>query len=488
MKTTAELKEFAQLAQASYALLNDASTYGDNELAIKKTKDLLQSSPNGGFAEKQAEDFTNRYSVLNQFRDADTTANGGFSATLFQDRNNPNRVVLSFCGTEFEGDKIRDLLITDAQIGISGYAKPQAVALYRYVKRLQTGKGVAVSYSEEEMLRLYQLDRGGILTPRVPDIFRAELLGDRGADGRQADGVALMGAGKEIDLAGHSLGGHLAMLAQRLFPGTFDDVVTVNAVAFYAPPLAFPVSPNGLVSESILSKFGQWDETKILRMESVGDGVSELALKYPGNTLTVGMETRHGLSDPFGANHSAANVADGLALTEVFGKLDARYMTDPRTVKPLFDAATMTPGTIYEALLDALRKIILGSDLPLTGQDNPAAEQLSASRKSFYENLSNLAKDPKFIAQVNREGSIASLANLSAADLQTAANNADGIAYRYALNELNPFAVIGDNSLYTQFNTNHELDLYDPATGRGLSNNWIEDRAQFVAAANTRCV
>ncbi len=65
MKTTTELKEFAQLAQASYALLNDAITYGDNEIAIKKTKDLLQSSPNGGFAEGEAVDFTSRYYVLN---------------------------------------------------------------------------------------------------------------------------------------------------------------------------------------------------------------------------------------------------------------------------------------------------------------------------------------------------------------------------------------------------------------------------------------
>ena len=484
MMNITELKEFSQLAQASYALL-DPITYANTPEAIRETVTLLKDSPNGGFAENQAVDFTNRYRVLNQFRDVDTLANGGFSATLFQDRSNSNRVVLSFCGTEFEGDKIRDLLITDAQIGISGYARPQAVAVYRYIKRLQTGKGVAVSYSEEEILRLYQLSGGGLLALYVPDDFRAKLLADTGADGGQANGVALMGAGKEIDLAGHSLGGHLAMLAQRLFPGTFDDVVTVNAVAFYAPPLALPGSLVWGVSETILSRFGQWNQSKILRMESVGDGVSELAFTYPGTALTVGMETRSGILDPFGVNHSAANVADGLALAEVFGKLDPRYMADPRVIKPLFNAATAAPGTIYETLLDALRKIILGSDLPLTRQDNPAAAQLSATRKPLYENLFNLVKDPKFIAQMNREGSIASLTARTAADLQTAANNTDGIAYRYALKELNPFDILGDSSLYTKFNTNHELDLYDPVTGRGLSHTWIEDRAEFLAAANT---
>lgn len=107
-----------------------------------------------------------------------------------------------------------------------------------------------------------------------------------------------------------------------MFPGPFDDVVTVNAVTFYAPPFAFSPSPNKLISESYLSQFGEWDNSKILRIESVGDGVSEIGTVHPGATLTVGMETQSGSLAPFTANHSNANVADGLALTELMGKLD----------------------------------------------------------------------------------------------------------------------------------------------------------------------
>lgn len=83
MKTTTELKEFTQLAQAAYAELNLAAVYADSG-DFRKTRDVLQASPNGAFSEGQATDFTNRYQVLNQFRDFNTTANGGFSATLFQ--------------------------------------------------------------------------------------------------------------------------------------------------------------------------------------------------------------------------------------------------------------------------------------------------------------------------------------------------------------------------------------------------------------------
>lgn len=57
-----------------------------------------------------------------------------------------NRLVLSCAGTEFETDKLRDL-VTDAQIGTSGYAVPQAVPLYRYIKKLQTGAGDRVIFS-----------------------------------------------------------------------------------------------------------------------------------------------------------------------------------------------------------------------------------------------------------------------------------------------------------------------------------------------------
>lgn len=77
MKNTTELKEFAQLAQAAYALLNKLEIYGDGKSV--PLMEQLKASPNGGFAEGQAVDFTNRYFVLNQFRDENTLANGGFS-------------------------------------------------------------------------------------------------------------------------------------------------------------------------------------------------------------------------------------------------------------------------------------------------------------------------------------------------------------------------------------------------------------------------
>lgn len=454
-----------------------------------QTKTALQASPNGAFSEGQATDFTNRYSVLNQFRDESTIANGGFSATLFLDKSNPNRLVLSFAGTEFETDALRDGLVTDVQIGIVGYAKPQALAMYRYIKQLQTAGGAAVNYSEAEIRSLYLLDGNSFSPLSGTDVlfntFKAKLQADKGIEGG-AGGAALMGSGQEIDVAGHSLGGHLAMLAQRLFPSTFNDVVTVNAVTFYAPPFAFPGSPNAINSETILSQFGQWNESKILRMESVGDGVSEIGRTYPGLTLTVGMETRPSVLDTVTTNHSVANVADGLALTELMGKLDARYMSDPRVVKTLFDAASNTPGSSYETLLDGLRKIIQGSAQPATSLDNPAADQLSATRKSFYDNIKTLSESSAYLAGVGK-------LTLTLADSTLATRAKTDFGAFLSLNALSPVVISTtdttalaqlkqvNETLAQQWEADTQLSANQRAQGFGnFTDSWISDRVAIL--------
>ena len=75
-----------------------------------------------------------------------------------------------------------------------------------------------------------------------------------------------------------------------------------------------------------------------------------------------------------------------------------------------------------------------------------------------------------------------------ATDLTNLAQGSSAVAYRYALKELNPFAILGNNDLYAPHNQNRELDLYNAgerpnATG-ALTSEWIEDRAAFLAWKN----
>lgn len=110
-----QLKEFVQLGQASYSFFTAADFY-KNTIDPRSTITQLTRAPNGPFSEGEATQFTDRYAVLDQQTDPGIK---GFSVTVFQDRVNPNRVVLSFLGTEFNGDKIRDLLLSDLRIGFA---------------------------------------------------------------------------------------------------------------------------------------------------------------------------------------------------------------------------------------------------------------------------------------------------------------------------------------------------------------------------------
>jgi Ca2+-binding RTX toxin-like protein len=470
---TSELKEFTELAQAAYAYFNEAD-YGDKDstkLILNNSQSTLNTTT---FSETQADLFTDRYSVVDQFQETSVSDSNGFSATVFQDESNTNRVVLSFRGTEFGSDTPRDFVVTDLRIGTTGYAFPQALSLYRYVKQLQAVEGEQVAYSEEEMANLYALSKGNDIPPSSLvgsssfNEFKQELAGDIG--------LGVLQDGMEIDLAGHSLGGHLAMLAQRLFPDLFDDVVTVNAPGFYE----LPSSLNTLEVESLLSRFGEWNEDKILRLESDGDAVSELGSVMPGVELIVGMETTTEVLDVLN-NHSVANIADGFALKEVIEKLDSQYASNEQSTndffRTLFSQSSDAPNSTYENILDSLRNLILGAGQVDTALDDlNDKDKTGTSREPFYLNLTELEQSEQFQAL---QGSVrfvhtAMLAN--AANL----NTAEGFAYRYALVNLNPFTLVsnGEVDLYEQHNQNGELNIDK------FSAQYLADRALMLAVKN----
>ena len=76
-----------------------------------------------------------------------------------------------------------------------------------------------------------------------------------------------------------------------------------------------------------------------------------------------------------------------------------------------------------------------------------------------------------------------SLVGASAAQISASASagSAQGVAYRYALSELNVFVLIGAD--YSAFNAHGELDLYDEATGHGtFTAEYLADRPELLAA------
>ncbi len=115
---------------------------------------------------------------------------------------------------------------------------------------------------------------------------------------------------------------------------------------------------------------------------------------------------------------------------------------------------------------------------PLTGS-------LTNNRDELYKRIVPLQAITKNLSDNNPGMHVDVLATSSttADSLALLASGSTALAYRYALKELNPFVIVGDNALYSLHNQNGELDLYDPTainrTG-ALTQTWISDRAAFL--------
>lgn len=326
----------------------------------------------------------------------------------------------------------------------------------------------AVRYSGAELsgLKAIYFDTADTLPEYAARVFswasvEASLLADKGINAHQ-DGTALIPEGASLDFVGHSLGGHLAILASRLFPQLADQVVTLNGPGFLP------------AAESVLSRFSpNWRDDKILRMEGTGDGVSEIGTVYPGRRVLLGQENESGVFSPFSVNHDKVNSVDGLALTELIGKLDPRYAADARLAKPLIDSVSNIANHSYEELLDDFRRLFFPKGIAPTSLNK---ESDPVSRDSFYVNISTLADSAAFKSAEGKL-TIDYLGGRSAENLVQRALM--DVAYRYALVTGNSFVVTGAD--YSAANTNGKLDLFDKASGTGkLTQQYLSDRANFL--------
>ncbi|MFM9886071.1 MAG: calcium-binding protein, partial [Burkholderiales bacterium] len=222
-----------------------------------------------------------------------------------------------------------------------------------------------------------------------------------------------------------------------------------------------------------------------------------------------------GFKGGYGNTHSLTLVVDSLALMRAFMTIDPNLTK--REVEAIFAAGSNLRATTWvskvgakdaaegnslELALDALRKLLAPLNAAPTIVDPSAGGFGSqAARASFYTNLKALAveaiatKGYRIIPLVpvtqfyGPEGGPRSGEPTSTIVLPQAAallegakeEGATGIAYRYALRELNPFVVLDLNStgLYGQFSG--ELDPYDPVSNKqGLTETYLEDRAAFL--------
>ncbi|MEW8069072.1 MAG: hypothetical protein AB2792_10850 [Candidatus Thiodiazotropha sp.] len=212
----------------NYALLSEAA-YANLQNKFS-SEDVKSSLINKDFSLTQAADFVTHWRVAHHLPNTST----GFSATIFESLDNPGEYVFAIRGTE-PGHWPTDVVLTDiADIGADGIALNQAIDLYNYYQRLIVPSGGDASQCAlyegilpppQGVTEFIQLDEGSgaVSAPRYRYLISTD----------PASGLGVIpGSTSTIDLTGHSLGGHLALILSRLDPNRVGEVYTYNAPGF----------------------------------------------------------------------------------------------------------------------------------------------------------------------------------------------------------------------------------------------------------------
>ena len=451
MSTIQNLFQQAQLAEAAYADFSDPTV---------TAKQALQ---NEGMASTQATAFLKDWREVDQSPPLGVFGNG-FSATLFErlDANQQptGQYTLSIAGSVSPIDFANDLL----DLNSGGVAYFQVQSMINYVLRLQAGS--------------------------TGTTRQIELLTGATAPSWTSTQVSGLGPGispSQLTITGHSLGGFLGQVFQRIFGSA--GVYTYNALGVVRPdaPIFDQLTALlGLPSGSYSSGPGE-------NLLVPGEPAQLIGTVQGNPQIQVFSETESATINPIDTipAHKMGPVADSLALYNLFATLDPSLNTaNPAdgigTITGILKAASNVANQSLEVTLDALRTLF---EQNYTGSNSNQTAPPTATddRESLYAHLDTLKTwltNSPFTSF-----SIESLADKTAATLlaQSQANTSDGLAYRYALYKGNAFVVKGASALYDAINSDSALSLYDPATHTGnLTRVYLADRSNYLTKLFTR--
>ncbi len=541
--------QFATQQMAAESYLDGINLSSSNEvedrLLLGNNHPLLDPSLSGKtrFTNILADQFLGRYQILDHHANDAT----GFSATLMFDTQ-ANSYTLSFRSTESapvaqSGDRERDLFGADAEVGAFGFAFGQLAAMEQYYQSLKAGGKLPTG----AVLNVTGFSLGGHLATVFTELHASEVNHTyifNGAGRGHVPG-AVPGLSAEENRIQDMLTYFRSVLdnpdnAIASFPRTnvydqakvlydaqgtswhpFDQGTTslYNDVRYqwakaatqslFSPTgLAFLQSPGGVQDQGTFAKitqlYGQATTDDLQFVSNIGVHAPAIPVFIEGQPLIAGL--------PFpsfteSANtHSITLIVDSLVVQELIQTIDSRYgqasaeliikassNSKADTVAPL-NTPGVVEGDSLEKTVDAFRKLFRDPALapadPLPINSGVGGFGDLANRNIMYAAIQEITDR---VVTMQAQGLVLTITDLTDPALDRAtllaradADTSEGLAYRYALTELNPFVLTtnsesGTNALYSQFNTNGDLDLYDAFTGGGtLTASYLDDRAAFL--------
>jgi len=210
----------------------------------------------------------------------------------------------------------------------------------------------------------------------------------------------------------------------------------------------------------------------------------------------------------FGNTHAITLLVDSLAVQELIQKIDSQYgqasaellikaasNTRAQSLAPL-NTTDVVESDSLEKTVDAFRKLFrdpaLSPASPLPVNSLVGGFGDLGNRNEMYGAIQEI-KNRVDVLQTQQPGVVFTIADLTNPNVSgpamagTADTDTDqGLAYRYALKELNPFAVTANTPqandvLYQAHNAEGQLDRFNATTGTGtLTAQYLTDRALFL--------
>jgi Ca2+-binding RTX toxin-like protein len=313
---------------------------------------------------------------------------------------------------------------------------------------------------------------GGILLHGIPNLSdQYQSLKSR-IEEWQASGVLA----DPFTVTGHSLGGWLASGLAIQFADSIEHTYLYNSPGIlgteFDTPLQQLKDALGLSEETTF----KLDNVSNIRASAGNFLISGLgyALSDPIDIFTEDQTFSDVLNPPLARNHSQQVLMDSLAVYALFGEISSALTLD--TIESILQASGNRNAMTLENAVNALGDLFqAGSPISSVPKRDELYPRIQAIRGSAAYQAAIQAQD--FI-------SIQSLTGSSDGEIAAKAMQAspEGLAYRYALSHLNPFLILGDESIFGNHNAYGELDLYDPASGTGeLSEHYLRDRAAMLS-------
>lgn len=484
-----DIYEAIRLASAAYAYNLDAGdnastqSYIDNlsnydeDLGGIKNIGPFTHTPNEGLAltgNSEAQRFAADYSVVDQYKPDDFLGlfdKTGFSATLFKSTDGTGQLTLSIAGSDDFAD---DWAGADAgDIFSDGVALGQGTDLFNYYQRLITPVDehpLQITFHENSLLIPGAV--GVNIHSLIPPLFNYFTID---APDPEKQGLNAIAPGQKINVVGHSLGGHLAMIMSRMDPENIGTVHSLNGPFFGSGTLFdrteqfFESLAEAQAAALKPVSIGDFPEDSITTVSAENDIVSLQTpiATIPGDVLTIFTE-----SNNFGFAHTIGNLRPALEVYKVLGLVFDSTLD--QTTMNILEKSGLEGSELIQ-FAQALAKIV-GADLIDSSLDEPLHRQLEA----IAQHVTGGSGYSGALVSPYDQLQLRALETIDFDSLSDADKNS--IAFRYSLVNGLSFVVSGpdDSSLYASHNMEGQLELQSDEYPDGLSERYLSDRAAYL--------